>query len=179
MDISIASLHFDKCHILSALAFVLSWWQCNCWWIVHYLIREVLTFNTVNIHHTVSWSPNSTDLYFWYLFRWSTQKYKYEEQRSSCWAINYHTVGMYFLIFTGNRDDIEWHVPWDHIIQYTLFSLGTVLENTALVCFDTHPRANIRHAENIDNSPEIIEAQCRHLQAGKASSHRLYDSDKT
>ena len=25
-----------------------------------------------------------SDIYFW-----STQKYKYEEQRSSCWAINY------------------------------------------------------------------------------------------
>ena len=28
--------------------------------------------------------PNSTDLYFW----WSTQKYKYEWQRSSSWATN-------------------------------------------------------------------------------------------
>ena len=30
-----------------------------------------------------------------YLLRWSTQKYKYEEQRSSCWAINKVIRGRY------------------------------------------------------------------------------------
>ena len=47
------------------------------------------------------------------------------------------TVGMYVLVFTGNRDDIFRY----HNIQYTPCSLGSVLRNTALgtVLLDTLP----------------------------------------
>ena len=45
-----------------------------------------------------------------------------------CWFLHcqyFHcTVGLYFLAFTGNRDDIEWHDLRDHIFQYTPCSLG-------------------------------------------------------
>ena len=44
------------------------------------------------------------------------------------------SVGMYFLVFTGNRDDIARShdmICRDHIIQYTPCSLGSVLGNIA------------------------------------------------
>ena len=57
----------------------------------------------------------------------------------------HHTVGMYFLILTGNRDDNEWH-ELSKIISsntwYTSCSLGSVLGS---ISWYTPARTNIRH----------------------------------
>ena len=66
----------------------------------------------------------------------------------------HYTVGMYFLIFTGNRDDIEWHdipaplgVYWEIPPKgqyFLIHSLGRIS--------GTYPRL-----ENIDNAPSMIQ----------------------
>ena len=86
---------------------------------------------------------------------------------------NHRTLGMCFLVFTGNRDDILNAMTCrDHNIQYTPWSIGSVLGNTALgtVFLDTLPRANIRntssqgkHWQCFSNDAGTMQSQCRHL----------------
>ena len=81
----------------------------------------------------------------------------------------HHTVGMYFLILTGNRDDIEWHNLQRkyHAIHDTLPAPLGVYWAVGRVFLATLPRRRISGThpclEKIDNAP---------------ATHWLYQSDK-
>ena len=74
------------------------------------------------------------------------------------------SIGLYFLLFTGNRVALIYMMYGDHFIQYTPRSLGNELGNITLVSvfLDTLPNLGYgQHqeqilAENIDDAPAMV-----------------------
>ena len=75
----------------------------------------------------------------------------------------HHIVGKYFLILTGNRDDIEWHDLQRsyHAIHDALPASLRVYWAPGTVFLDKLPRGRISgthpYVENNDNAPGMIQ----------------------